>query len=88
MVQHYHGDFRQTQLARGQHTTVAGDDPGVAIDQDWRVEAELCDGGRDLRNLGVRVRARISCIWDQAAHRPDLDPPGQRGRNGNRFLEH
>jgi len=58
---------------------MAGDDSGVAVHQDWRVEAELRDGGRDLRDLGVRVRARIPRVRDQAADRPDLDAPGQRG---------
>ena len=46
------------------------------------------DGGCDLRNLGVRVRASIPRVRDQAVHGPDLDAPGQRRRNGNWFLEH
>jgi hypothetical protein len=88
VVQHDDGNFWEAQLPRRQQTTMAGDDPGVAVHQDWRVEAELRDGGRDLRNLGVRVRARIPGVRHQAAHRPDLDAPRERGRDGNRFLEH
>ena len=39
---------------------------------------EAYDRG-DLRDLGIRVRARIPRVRHQAAHRPDLDAPRHRG---------
>jgi hypothetical protein len=86
--QHDDRHFRQAQRARGQQTTVAGDNPGVAVHQDRRVEAELRDTRRDLRNLGIRMGALIPRVRHEATHGPDLDAPCQSGRNGNRLLDH
>src|SRR5204863_8434094 len=83
VVQHDDRYFRKAQLARGQQTTVASDDPGIAIDHDWRVESKFRDGGSDLRNLRFRGRARIPRVRHEATYWPDLDAAGQRGRNGS-----
>jgi hypothetical protein len=67
---------------------MAGDNPGVAVYQDRRVEAELRNARGDLRNLSVRMGPRVPRIRHEATHWPDLNAPSQRGCNGNRFLDH
>ena len=48
------------QLPRGEEAAVTGDDASLGVHQNRVVETELGDAGGDLRDLRVRVGARIS----------------------------
>ena len=53
-----------SQLPRGQHAPVAGDDAALAIDQHRIGKAELLDAGRDLSHLSIRMRAAVAGVGD------------------------
>src|SRR5581483_944275 len=71
----------EAQLARGQKTPVAGDDPGIRIHQDWIIKPEFYDAGSNLSHLFSRVRPRVLRVRHQPFNRPDLDALRHRGRD-------
>ncbi len=71
--QHDHRRLGQSQLARGQHPAVAGNDHAVVADQHRVDEAELGDRSRDLRHLLLGMGAGIARVRDQSLERPALD---------------
>jgi hypothetical protein len=50
----------EVQFARRQQPAMTGDDPGVTVHQDRRVEPKLPNAGRNLCNLPVGVRPGIA----------------------------
>ena len=71
--QHDHRHLGQSQLARGQHPAVAGNDHAVVADQHRVDETELGDRSRDLRHLLLGMGAGIARMRDQSLERPALD---------------
>lgn len=57
---------------------MAGNDPGLRINQDRICESEFGYARGDLRHLCIGVRPRISGIRNQPINWPDLDPPCHR----------
>jgi hypothetical protein len=65
---------------------MAGDDLAALIDQHRRHEAELENGGRDLRHLFGGVRARIPGIGQQGGDRVRLDGARRPWGLGHAYL--
>ena len=77
-----HRHLGEPELARREQPAVAGQDPGVLVDQDRVGPAELDHRGRDLIDLRLAVRARVALVRAQAVDRPQLDPVGERDQPG------
>jgi hypothetical protein len=54
------------------HAAVAGDDAACGIHENRIVEIEGLDAAGDLRDLRVRVSARIPGVRDQSCERPEF----------------
>ena len=80
MAQFNDRDFGQFQLARRCQAPMARNDPVIAIDQDGLGPTKLHDAGRDLGDLGWRMRTRITRVGQQHIDRAVFDL--QVGRHG------
>jgi hypothetical protein len=77
-----HRHLGYPELAGRQQPTVAGEYPGVLVDQDRVSPAELRHRGRDLIDLRVRVCARVALVRVQLLDRPQHDTVGERDQPG------
>jgi hypothetical protein len=59
---------------------VTGNNASLGIDQTWIVKPECRDAGRNLRNLGDRMRSRISRVGNQFFEWPVFDSLRHRWR--------
>jgi hypothetical protein len=69
--QHRYGG--EAKLLRRHDAAMAGDQHALGVDQHRVHEAELGDGGGDLRHLRRRMRARVLGIGDQRCDRQSRD---------------
>jgi hypothetical protein len=73
-----HGHLGQPELPGREQPAVAGQDPGVLVDQDRVGPTEVDHRRRDLVYPRLAVRARIPVLRAQVLDRPELDPLGER----------
>jgi len=66
-------DFLETSLMRSKQAPMPGNQAPSIIHRHRHVEAELGDRGRDLRDLLVRMSARVRHVGQQGGDRARLD---------------
>jgi hypothetical protein len=64
---------RRARLPGSEHATVTRDDAAIAAGEDWLDETEFLDGGRDLRDLGITMRAGVTRVRNQLFEGPEFD---------------
>ena len=77
-----HRHLGEPELPRGEQPAVAGEDAALLVDQHRVGPAEFDHRGRDLIDLRVAVRARVTLVRAQAVDRPELDPVGESDQPG------
>src|SRR5579871_1662096 len=66
----YHGNVSEPELARREHSAMAGNNIALRIHQNGVVEAESLNAAGNLRYLRVGMFASITGVGDQAVNEP------------------